>query len=302
MSVSTLWAAYKTKIIVVVALAVPAYLGINYVRDLRQELEQAKVQQATLAQKFQQLTPSTAISGNAIEKQKPAAGVAEVALGPGFATWMQQNNGLLLNLTQTQALINARLVALEGKLSQQDFATHRDDKTGALTSFPIEQVRTDATGKPLPPLTTVNISYDPKQPDVNAAFRGTSFLNNQEVFRATFATVKNQKTGGFATVVSAKREVSKPDSLNPGKMILVGTEDIPLQDSQTTFTPEGLQEAKKIPRWTGTLGIGKSVLNSKSYQPWGTIDYRLSDKYGIAAGVANGGLVGGFSIRFGAPK
>lgn len=294
-------AAYKTKLIaggIGIAVLVVAF---NYVRDLRTELEQAKTRQATLEQKFQNLTPSTAVSGNSIEKQKPAASTADAALGPEFAAWMRQNNGVLLNLTQSIGQVNARLVALEGNLNQQSFTASRQ-QNGALTGFQIEQVRTGADGRPLPALTAVNVSYDPTQMDVNAAFRGTSFLNYQERFKPSFATVRDTKTGAFATVVSLKRDVSRPDPAHPGQLLPVGTEDIPLVGSEATFTPEGLQQSAKIPRWTATFGAGKASGSVKGYQPAGLIDYRVTDRFGVAGGVANGGLIGGVSFRFGAPK
>jgi hypothetical protein len=139
------------------------------------------------------------------------------------------------------------------------------------------------------------------------AFAGTTWVHNREDHKLTVGEWQ-AKDGGFKTTVTLQRSVFMPDPAKPGAWIALGQEDIPLGDSNTIFTPQGLAQspALKIPRWTGMFGVAKrsgtTFATQSSYQPWGGLDFRLTNRYGIVATVQSGSAALGVSVRFGANK
>lgn len=304
---------YRFKIIVPILLVVAAVIGFNYVRDLRRELEEQKTQAATLNQKFEKLG-TEAVTGNQVQTQPQVNAQAKDVFGPAVIDAMSRQNATLQQLTTALAQVQSRVSQIEG-LNAQAFAQHQNQTTGALTGFPLDEVRRDPTGKALPGLDSVSLSYDPAQKDPNAAFRGTFWTHFREDFTVGTGEWQKKKDGGFSTAVSLKRTVYKPDPADPSKWIALGTEAIPVADGSTVYGPEGLRAGPKVEgRWTAFLGAAKG--NVGGYRPAGFIDYRLTTNWGAWGGVAAGTGSGtgipaqsqaatvlfGISRRFGAPK
>lgn len=304
--------SYKIKILVPVILIAASVFGFNYVRDLRTELEAQKAAAATLNQKFEKIG-AAAVTGNQLQQQPQVNQQARDVFGPAVIDAMARQNATLQNLTTALARIDSRVSQIEG-LNQQTFTQHQNQQTGTLNGFPLDEVRRDPTGKALPGLSSVSLSYDPAQKDPNAAFRGTFWTHNREDFTLATGEWKGDKDGGFKTAVSLKRTVFRPDPANQGQWLPVGSEDIPVADGSTVYTPKGLQPQGKQPgRWTALLGAAKG--NVGGYRPAGVINYSISQNWGVWAGVvAGGGTVPagtpapgttgmfGVSRRFGAPK
>lgn len=268
----------------------------NHYRDLVSQMKAQQAITATLQQKFMQVGTS-AISANV---QQPAAQVqqqASDAFGPALIQEMAKQDSKIDSLTTIVGTEDAKVSTLQSQLAAFD-ANTKNAATGALTGYTIEENRN-------PPLDSVKLFYDPTKPDPADAFRGTTWEQYQEVFHAAVGSWQEQKTGGFKTTVSLSRTISKPDPNNPGKTIVVGTEQIPITGSDEIFTPKALAAsvpAAPQPRWTLDLGIGRGSGSTGGYTPAATIGYRMVGHYGLFAGTVNDGLVGGVSIQLGGNK
>lgn len=274
--------------IAVIVLGIIAY---NYIRDLQNEIKNEEQVTATLQQKYQQAGTS-AVAANS--QQAPAQITAQAAGDFGAAVMgiMQADHAQINSLTTLVAKTQAEVNVL-GQQKQTAFTPQQQaTPTGALTGYPLEETRKNG-----PPLASVDLFYDPKQTDPNKAFQGTKWDAYQEEFHASVGNWQKQKTGGFSTTLALTRTVSKPDPNDPTKMVAAGTETIPITGGNTIFTPKGLLEGTQptVPRWT--VGIGLSKGPQSSYQPFGQLDYRLTDRFGIFAGAVNNNLLGGVSIR-----
>jgi hypothetical protein len=169
-------------------------------------------------------------------------------------------------------------------------------------NYPFEESRTNGPG-----LSAFHLNYDPSKSDPNAAFQGSYWQHYGEQFNIAVGEWEKKKDGGMRTAIKLTRTVTKPDPNDPTKTITLGTEEIPLNNAETTYTPPALVPAPRNPRWTANLGISSSSVTSPTasgskYSAFGTIDYRLTDKYGVFAGLAGGGPAVGISIRLDAGK
>ncbi len=270
--------------------------GLNYVRDLRAEMRNERAARETLAQKFSNVGDS-AITANQEQPAKAVNSLAQEAFGSGVVDYMKKANARIEDLTSALARIEGRITSVEGL--SHDFAG-KQDATGALHQFPIDESRRDSAGKVLPSLGRFVLSYDPRQRDPATAFAGSYWVQHRQDFKIDVGEWKEHGKGGLKTTVSLTRAVYQADPNNPSAWIPAGVEQIPVVDGSTVYTPDGLLAAPRpMPRWTAIVGVGKQ--NGK-YEPTGIVDYRLTQKIGLSAGVANNTPVLGFSFRFGAPK
>jgi len=299
---------YGWKIILVLVIVAVLIVGCIYLVDLRRQLEADKVERATLAQQFQQLG-ANAVTRNQLTTPKLQSDAAQQAFGDQVAQYMRANNAKIQSLTNALGSVEGRVSNVEG-LSAAALAQHQNATTGQLSGFPLEEVRRDQSGASLPPLSQVAVSYDPAQRDPNVAFRGTFWTHYREDFRVAVGDWKASKDGGLKTSVSLKRTIFKPDPAQPGQFLTLGVEDIPIGDATTTYTPADFAApALKVPRWTAMIGIAHSASGNR---PSALLDYRLTNRFGLFAGAISSSanptrpqdtaIVGGISIRFGAPK
>lgn len=274
-----------------IAALIGGVLLFNYVRDMRDRLANQEKVTATLSQSYQQVG-TAAVAKNTEQTQPLVLQQASDAFGPAVIQLMAQQNDKIQSLTTAVAQANAQVSALQTQLPA--LAPHQDSSTGALTGYPMEESR-----QGLPPLTSVNLYYDPKQHDPTLAFKGTTWQHYQEKFTTTLGDWEQQKTGGYRTTVKLTRTVSKPDPNDPTKLIAVGTEDVAVTGANTIYTPTSILGSNPfvLPRWTFNLGVSKDTVNG--YQPAGTVDYRVTNRYGVFGGTVNKALVGGVSIRLG---
>jgi len=289
--------------VVVLALIV---FGWNYVRDLRRELSSQQMITATLAQRFQQLGTSGVVQTDNTQGTKADVTTqTSDAFGAAVLKMMKQQNALINSLTTAVGLTKTTTSALPVQPAAFVPESH-SAATGALSGYVMEESRNGA-----PPLSSVSLYYLPSESDPSKAFAGTTWTHYQEVFAASIGSWEKQKNGGLTTTVKLTRTVSKPDPLNPTKLLMIGTEDIPITGANTLYSPTGLVDPASVtvPRWTLGLGVstGSTTVrfgNSTTPQlkPFGTIDYRFTNRFGVFTGLANGGIVGGVSIRFGSPK
>ena len=265
----------------------------NYVTGLRARLATQEKTTATLQQQFQQVGPA-AVSGNAIQAQPVIMAQAATDFGPAVIALMAQQNAKIDSLTTSVALVTANHSQVVAPVTPT--AAQQNVTTGALTNYPMEQLR----GSGQPPLTGLNLFYDPAQKTPALAFKGSNWNNYQEQFTTSLGTWEVAKTGGLKTTVALSRTVSKPDPNDPTKLVVVGTEQLPITGSNTIFTPADMavNPSAMLPRWTITGGISKTT--ASGFLPAGTVDYRLTDRLGITAGAVNSSLFGGISIRLGA--
>jgi hypothetical protein len=267
----------------------------TYVTALQARLATEEKTTATLQQQYQQVG-TAAVAGNAIQTQPQITAQAATDFGPAVVALMAQQNAKIDSLTTSIAAVvagNHQVVApVTPTPAQQNVST------GALTGYPMEQLR----GVGQPPLTGLSLYYDPAQKTPALAFKGSNWNNYQEQFSTTTGSWEVQKTGGLKTTVTLSRTVSKPDPNDPTKLVVLGTEQLPITGSNTIFTPADMAvgTAATLPRWTITGGISKTT--AAGYQPAGTVDYRLTNRFGITAGAVNSSLFGGVSIRIGASK
>jgi hypothetical protein len=296
---------YKVRLILPILVIAAIILIWNYVRDLQKRDADRAQTLATLQQKFETLGTS-AISGNSTASQKDLNAKGVATIDPLVAEQMRQQNATLNALTQAIGVIQGRLSTI-GNI-QGDFGGKQAGDTGALTGFPLEESRKDSSGKQLPPLSNINIFYDPRQKEPNKAFAGTMWQHYTETFNPVIGQWVTQKDGGYKTTLSLSRTVSKPDPTDPTKMVVIGTEQVPITGAETIYSPAGLKaDPFKIPRWTATIGFSKDTagLTSSSfngYQPAALLDYRVTNKFGATVGVVNKAAVIGVSVRFGGGK
>jgi hypothetical protein len=296
---------YKVRLILPILIIAAIVLIWNYVRDLQQKDADRAKTLATLQQKFDAIGTS-AISGNSTTTQKDLNAKSTGVIDPAIAEQMRQQSAVLTSLTQAIGVIQGKLSTM-GTI-QTDFGGKQAGDTGALTGFPLEESRTDTSGKQLPALSNVRLFYDPKQKDPNKAFAGTAWQHYTETFNPVVGQWEAKKDGGYKTTLSLSRTVSKPDPTDPTKMVIIGTEQVPITGAETIYSPAGLKvDPFKIPRWTATIGFSRDTagLTSSSingYQPAALLDYRVTNKFGATVGVVNKSAVVGLSIRFGNNK
>jgi len=296
------------KVITFFVVVVLIVFGWNYAKDLRAELESQKKTTATLAQQFQQLGPSGVVaeSGNSKGTTREVSTQASDAFGTAVINLMRQQNARIDALTTAVGTAKASVTAMAPQPVTFDATTH-NAATGALSGYVIEETRIGNE----PPLASVSLSYDPAKVDPTKAFAGTNWTHYQEQFTTSLGSWEKQKSGGLSTTIRLSRTVSKPDPLDPSKMIVIGNEDIPITGANTVYSPSGLVSPAEtnFPRWTLGLGLSTTSLPSPlngtasiHLKPAATIDYRVFKRFGVFGGAANGGVVGGISIHFGAPK
>jgi len=287
------------KVLGIVTLIVGGVIGFNYVRDLKAQLAAQQKTTATLSQQFQALGPS-AVAGNSISTDKLVTQQASDTFGTAVISLMQQQNAKITSLTLAQGMTAASVAALSQQAPTFTQAQHVDS-TGVLTGYRMDETRAGG-----PSLSSVNLFYNPAEKDPSKAFLGTAWTHNQEVFKASTGEWVKQKDGGLATTFKLSRLVSKPDPLDPTKMVQVGVEeDIPITGANTVYTPAGLVSSVVVPRWTLGLGLSKastvtgstSSTSTSGVSVYGAIDYRVTSRYGAFVGTANNGLFGGVSIR-----
>jgi len=282
-----------------IALIISSVIGFNYVRDLRTQLRNQLQIAATLSQKLQ-IVGSSAVAANSQGTVTSVNQQAAAAFPPELVALMKQQGAQIQSLTAATAQTASQISSIQAALP--NFAPTTHAATGILTGYSLEQNR---DGKPA--LTSLNLFYDPSQPDPSKAFAKTTWNNYQETFGATVGDWQKQSDGGLKTSVSVIRTVMKPDPSNPGKMVAVGTENIPLISASTVYVPKAL--VANIPgvtsRWTASAGISTdSIMNNSTsnFQPAGLLDYRVTTNIGIFTGVVNKSLVGGLSYRIGGRK
>lgn len=268
-------------------------VGVNYVRDLRTELDQQKKTAETLSQKFQTFGTS-GVTANSAVTASTAATQAAATFDPRVLAYMKAQGASLQSLT---TLVGQTQEEMQLIRTQNTTFTpsQQNTTTGALMNYPLEQARSEG-----PALTALHLSYDPKQTDPNVAFKGTSWVNYQENFQSSVGEWEKQSDGGLKTTVVLTRTVSKPDPLDPTKLVLVGTEKIPLLGANTVYTPKGLVDPNKlaVPRWTASFGASQET-GATGWIPAALIDYRITTRFGAFAGLVNKAGVVGLSYRFG---
>lgn len=278
------------KLLSIVGAIILAVILFNYVRDLQEwKSEQQKIN-ATLAQKYQQVGPA-AVSGNTQDTQAVVNAEALAAFGSSMRAIMAEQDAKIASLTTAVGIINAQQTAMSKQPAT--FTPHQQASSGALTGYVMQESRADG-----PPLDAVDLYYNPAEKNPNKAFAGTYWTHYREKFTANFGNWIREKDGGYRNTVSLTRTVSKPDPNDPGHFIDLGTEVIPISGSSTVYTPAGLLAADHVtdPRWTLSLGL---LGNQHGKYGYGSLDYRVTHRFGIFAGAADSGVLGGISIRFG---
>jgi hypothetical protein len=277
------------------ALIAALIIGINMILDLKNELAEQEKVSSTLSQKFEQIgTTGTVVTGNASATATQVATQASNDFGAAVVSAMAAQNAKIQSLSTIVGQVAAQNSTPAATALPAYTPTDQNVTTGKLTGYPIEVSRDNA-----PALDAVHLFYDPSKTDPTQAFAGTTFQHYNEQFTTTVGDWELQKTGGYRTTVKLSRTVTKPNPADPTKTIVVGTEDIPLSAANTVYSPAGLDGTTPLvmPRWTLNLGASKST--SQGYQAAATIDYRITDRFGVFAGTANSALVGGVSIRLG---
>ena len=290
------------KVIAIILGITAAVIGVNYIRDLKQELVNQQKVTATLSQKFQAVG-SGAVTGNSQATQAQVTAQATDVFGAQIVALMSGQNAKINSLTSAIGMTNMQVAALATPKQPTTFtalqqsAQPQSALTYGLTGYPLEQTRPNG-----PALSSVNLFYDPTQTNTGKAFAGTTWTSYQEQFTTSVGDWERQKDGGFRTTVKLSRTVSKPDPNNPGKTLQVGTEIIPLTSADTVYTPKGLLDGaiQPDPRWTLGLGVGSNKVGS--YTPAAEIGYRVLGNNGVFAGTANNGAYGGITIRLGSKK
>jgi hypothetical protein len=276
-------------LILIVLGIVGGVIAFNYFRDQAARLAAQEQKTDTLSQKFQAVGTS-AVTSATTATQPAITTDATAAFGAQVTSLMASEDAKISALTTAIGLVNAQQTALAQQTETKFTPAQQATSGGALTGYPMEETRKG------PALDSVNLHYDPTQIDPNKAFAGTSWQAYQEQFTAAFGDWVKQKDGSYRNTVSLNRAVSKPDPNNPGQMLSVGTESIPITGANTVYSPKGLLDPSQvvIPRWTLGLGLANSKAGKTAY---GAIDYRVTNRFGIFAGTADNGLVGGVSVR-----
>ena len=294
---------FHLRVLVFGGVLLAAWIGFNYVRDMRAELEAQKKVTATLAAKQTTLGDGSIQTGNQTGTQAQVNQQAQQAFGPDVTELMKQQNAQILALAQAVGNINGAITQIKNQTpDKNNFNPTQQTATGGIVNYPFEESRTSGPG-----LSAFHLNYDPTKRDPNTAFQGSYWQHYGEQFNISVGEWEKKKDGGMRTAIKLTRTVTKPDPNDSTKTITVGTENIPLGDAETTYTPPALVPAPKNPRWTANLGISSSSVTSPTasgskYSAFGTRDYRLTDKYGIFAGLAGGGPAVGVSIRLDAGK
>jgi hypothetical protein len=281
------------KLCAIIGSIVGGYFVYNYITGLKAQLATQVKMTATLSQQYQQVG-AAAVSANSVAPQSAVSTQASNLFGSQIMSLMSQQGAQIQALATMIANIKPSTTVVTAPTAPT--ATQQNVTTGALTGYPMEELR--PTG---PPLTSLSLFYDPTQKSPALAFKGSSWTHYQEQFSTTLGLWEQQKTGGYKTTVKLTRTVSKPDPNDPTKLVLVGTEDVPITGANTLYTPADLKvnSSALLSRWTVTGGISKT---STGYQPAGTVDYRVTDRFGITAGAVNDALFGGFSVRLSSSK
>lgn len=287
--------SFRWKLLGFVLIVAGLVYGLNYVMDLRKQLLTQEAETATLKQQFQAIG-SQAIAKNEVVKQPQLDKLGEDSFGSAVIQAMRESQSTLIALSSTVSTLKEKVSSLQTNLPKTFTQSEQATTTGALTGYTLEESRTDNNGKTLPPTSAVNLFYDPKQQDPNLAFKGTTWLHYREIFKPVVGEWQSQKDGSYKTTLALSRTVQKPDPNHPGQMIDLGTEQLPITDGDTIFSPKVFTPKVVIPRWTISLGLSDS---KNKYSPVGMVDYRFTNRVGLFAGTANDALIGGVSLRIG---
>lgn len=274
---------YRIKLVGFALLVIATVVLWNYIRDLRAEVANEVKTVATLKQDYQQLG-NNAVTKNELQTQSQLNSQASQLFGQQVMDFMHQHDSQIISITNAIGQIEGTVAGLQ---HQPDTFKPSEQKTGTgiLTGFPLEENR---DGKP--PLTSVDLFYDPSKADPNQAFMGTKWTNYKETFDISTGTWSQDKTHGYKNTVSLTRTVTKPDGST-------AQEPIPILSGSTIYAPKGITPVPvSVPRWTFSLGL------SKGYQPAASLDYRFTNRFGVTGGVVNQTPYAGISIRFGGVK
>lgn len=265
------------------------WIGINWVLDMRRELINQRSINSTLAQKYQQVGQGAIADNQESTKLKP---LGTAAFSPDIAARMKADRATI----KTLSTIVAQVKETDATITQTKLEPLPPSPNGVLTNYPLEEVRPGA-----PPLAAIHLYYNPLAKDAATAFAGTSWTHYQETFNASVGEWTEEKNGGYRTTVEMSRTIARPDPDDPSKLQIVGTEAIPITGAETIYSPASILRGSAIvlPRWTLGLGV---AYHSQQYGAAGTLDYRLTNRFGVWVGADNSAVLGGVSIRFGGPK
>jgi len=143
----------------------------------------------------------------------------------------------------------------------------------------------------LPPLTSVSLTYDAKDPNMKTALQG-KWIPNQEKF--SIRTLKwTGPENGFKFATELDREVFSPD----GKTKIGQTEHLNIISSDATFLKDDLAKIAPFPKWTVSLDTLIRLNDGKKGFDFGTTKW-MTRKWGINTGYSQVGK--DQQIKFGA--
>ncbi len=267
--------------------------GIGYIARLRTEVMDAKAEAGTLSQRFQAFhNGKSVVAGNQLTPSQGALTSAALqAFGSEIQAYMGHNGSKIQSLTEALGRIDQQVVSLQGKLNAASFGKARNPKTGKLTNFSLQDSRTGPSGELLPPLNQVNLSYDPSQTNPAQAFAGTTWTNFSEHFKLNVGQWKSNKDGSYRTTLSLTRSIFGPSGNQ------LGSETIPLAQASTLYSPTSIvPKPEPVSPWLLELGV---AARHGAYTPAISLNYSLTQGFGVWAGTANNAAEFGLSIRLG---
>ena len=229
---------------------------------------------------FQQISHDVAkLRGNVVSQGDLEKKVRDT-MDPALNRFVSQQNGQFTNLAVAIGELRGAVTTLKPPTG----GTRADD--GSFKDVTLSQNRDGA-----PPLTTVKLSYDPKQP----GFTGLSgqWSNNSEKFTTTLAGWRTEHDG-MRSAVHLKREVIGPD----GKKI--GEEDIPQTSGDAFFSNDAIARTAPVPPYTLHIGSSYDKYTGRKRLA-GLIGTQLTPNDAVTTGYVNEAWTVLYSHRFKLP-
>lgn len=238
--------------ITVIAVLVTAFTF--YVIQNRSDEKYRKAMEETITTTFTRLGGAAQAQGHVVDYAQIAQ-LVKANMAPELMAEIQRQNGTINNIALAVGEV-------KGKISELKQPTNTERMQDGSFKATLEQNRDG-----LPPLTSVSLAYDAKDPNMKTALRG-QWIPNNEVFSLKFVKWTGEN-GGFRSAAQLERTVKDPTT---GKQI-GQSETIPITSNDSFFLKDDLRHVAPFPKYSLFIG---SAIDTKTGQKTIAV---IGDKY-----------------------
>lgn len=273
---------YKARFIVGAIVVSGAVLFINDYLDTKAALRTQTAIASTNSELMRKLGDALVAQGNVLQSEKALREQMNATMGKQVADFMESQNNV------ARALYTA-IGRIEATIQQGGDVHVNPGPDGSFQGVKLPQAR------PGPPLSQVELSYDPTAPDPTKRLASTWTNYREDFFPSLGEWIK--KDGGYVAVFKLRREVWRPD---PGGPVKIGEETINLENAKASYNPDAFKSSasESVPRWSIMGGLGRDLnLNKTVFVGIG--GYRVNNSFSVHGGTVGNTALVGASWHFG---